>query len=329
MAGLTAEQLERFDEDGYLVVENVFAEEDLAVIEEEYRRILDRVADDLVTRGRIPPLQGTSFSDRYIEAMQHIDDMYAIYQHLDICLPMVEELDDTHTMNAGSAVFHLLTNPRLLDIVESVIGPEIFSNPVQHTRIKPPANCLPDAVTDSNIAATTWHQDAGVINPEADGTHMLTVWLAVTDATVENGCLIAERSSHREDLTPHCPGTAASATTYIPESIIDLDRVVPLEVGAGGLVLLHKLTEHGSLDNRSDSIRWSFDLRYQPIGQPTGRSVFPGFVARSRAYPAQVLTDPEEWAALWWQARDRIVSGEVPWQFNTRWDANARLPVCA
>ena len=27
----------------------------------------------------------------------------------------------------------------------------------------------------------------------------------------------------------HCPGTAASDTTYIPESNIDWDRVVPLE----------------------------------------------------------------------------------------------------
>ena len=276
MAGLTVEQLEKFDDDGYLVVEDVLAREDLAVIEDEYREN-PRPGDGRPGRAGpdLPPLRGTSFSERYIEAMRHIDDMYALYQHLDICLPMVRELDGTHTMNTGSAVFRLLTNPRLLDIVESVIGPEIYSNPVQHTRIKPPAHCLPDAVTDSNIAATTWHQDAGVINPEADETHMLTVWLAVTDATIENGCLIAERASHRDELTMHCPGTAASATTYIPESIIDWDRVVPLEVKAGGAVLLHKLTEHGSLDNRSDDIRWSFDLRYQPIGQPTGRAVFP------------------------------------------------------
>ena len=273
MAGLSVEQLDRFGEDGFLVVEGVLTEEDLAAIEDEYREILDRVAADLVAAGRIPPLRAKSFSDRYVEAMQHIDDMYALYQHLDICLPIVKDLDHTHTMNAGPAVFSLLTNERLLDIVESVIGPEIYSNPVQHTRIKPPARYLPDTVTDSNIAATTWHQDAGVINPEADDTDMPTVWLAVTDATVQNGCLIVDRASHREELTPHCPGTAASATTYIPESIIDGDRVVPLEVKAGGVVLLHKMTEHGSFDNHSDDIRWSFDLCYQPIGQPTGRPV--------------------------------------------------------
>ena len=329
MVGLSGEQLASFREDGYLVVEDVLSAEDLAGVEAEYRDIVGRVTTELAERGRIPAQRGVTFSERYVEAIRHMDDMYALYQHLDICLPMVKELDRSHTMNAGPEVFRLLTNPRLLDIVESVIGPEIYSNPVQHTRIKPPARYLPETVTDANIAATTWHQDNGVVNPEADGTDMLTVWLAITDATVENGCLIVERGSHRDDLTLHCPGTAASATTYIPESIIDWDRVVPLEVGAGGVVLLHKLTEHASLDNRSDSIRWSFDLRYQPIGQPTGRSVFPGFIARSEAHPERVLTDPDEWAELWWQARDRIVDGEVPWQFNARWDANAHLPICA
>ena len=329
MAGLTSEQLDRFHEDGYLVVEDVLTEADLAAVEIEYREIVDRVAADLVEQGKIRPLRGGTFSENYIEAMQQLEDVYDLYQHLDISLPLLDELDASHTMNAGPAVFRLLTNPRLLDIAESVIGPEIYSNPVQHTRIKPPARHLPDAALDANIAAALWHQDSAVIDAEADGTDMLTVWLAVTDATIENGCLIVERGSHREEMTLHCPGKVFAAEIYIPETIIDGDRVVPLEVPAGGAVLLHKMTEHGSLDNLSDDIRWSFDLRYQPIGQPTGRSVFPGFVARSTAHPEQVVTDPEEWADLWWQARDRIANGEVPMHLNARWDANALQPVCA
>ncbi len=209
-----------------------------------------------------------------------------------------------------------------------VIGPEIYSNPVQHTRIKPPARHLPGTALDANIAATLWHQDSAVIDAAADGTDMLTVWLALTDATSENGCLIVERGSHHEDMTLHCPGKIFPAEIYIPESIIDGDRVMPMEVPSGGAVLLHKMTEHGSLDNRSDDIRWSFDLRYQPIGQPTGGSVFPGFVARSSSHPEQVVNDPDEWADLWWEARDRIANGEVPMHLNTRWEANARQPIC-
>ena len=329
MAGLTNRQLNQFDEDGYLIVEDVISPSQLAEIEAEYNTILDDVTPDLVSRGIMKEPHGTSFSERYCEALEQLDDMYELYQHLDISLPMLDSLDHDTAMNAGPAVFHLLTNERLLDIAESLVGPEIYSNPVQHTRIKPPRNRLPAAVTDANIAATLWHQDAAVINTDADETNMLTVWLAITDATIENGCLIATSDSHEQDRTLHCPGKVFPAEIYIPESIVDQDRVTPLEVKAGGMVLLHKLTEHGSLENMTDDIRWSFDLRYQPIGQPTGRSVFPGFVARSMQHPELVVKDPDDWAQLWWDARDRIASGQDEMVFNNRWDVNAGQAVCA
>ena len=326
---LTAQQLRRFEADGYLVVEGLLSDADLARLESSYVELLERATADLVARGRLRPLQGRTFSQRYVEALQQLDDMYALYQHLDISLPMIDSLDRSHTLNTGPEVFRLLTNSRLLDVVESVIGPEIYSNPVQHARIKPPRRHLPGGATDANIAATMWHQDSAVITSDADGADMLTVWLAVTDATVSNGCLIAERGSHHKALSPHCPGKHFSGEIYIPEPLIDHGREVALEAGAGAAVLLHKHTRHGSLHNDSSQVRWSFDLRYQPIGQPTGRAVFPGFVARSAAHPEQVITEPAEWAWLWQQAKDRIVTGEVEMRFNARWDDNARLPMCA
>lgn len=329
MGGLTQDQLEEFDRQGYLVVEDVLAPSDLADIEAEYAAIMERVSTQLVAEGVLRPLEGVSFSDRYIEALQQLDDMYVLYEHLDISLPLLHDLSQHVTMNAGEAVFRLLTNERLLDVAESVLGPEVYSNPVQHTRIKPPRRFLPAAATDTNVAATAWHQDAAVIEPDGDDTNMLTVWLAITDATVENGCLLAVPGSHRGDTTLHCPGKVFPAEIYIPEAIVDRDRVVPLEVGAGGMVLLHKLTEHASLENTTDSIRWSFDLRCQPIGQATGRSVFPGFVARSAADPDSVLTDPAEWAQRWSEARDRIVAGEVDMSFGGRWNHKATQPMCA
>ncbi len=56
---------------------------------------------------------------------------------------------------------------------------------------------------------------------------------------------------------------------------------------------MHKHTIHGSPPNVSDRIRWSLDLRSNPIGQPIGRPEFPGFVARSRLDPESELRDPE------------------------------------
>lgn len=63
---------------------------------------------------------------------------------------------------------------------------------------------------------------------------------------------------------------------------------------------------HPSLSNVSEQIRWSFDLRYNPIGQSTDREAFPGFVARSKAKPESQFPDPDEWDRLWLDCRSRM-----------------------
>ena len=90
------------------------------------------------------------------------------------------------------------------------------------------------------------------------------------------------------------------------------DRRVALEMNPGDVLFLTKLTMHASLPNLSQDIRWSVDLRYQPIGEPTGRPWFPGFVARSRAAPERVLSDAGAWAALWHRARERLAADPLP-----------------
>ena len=96
-------------------------------------------------------------------------------------------------------MFDALTAPGLLDAVESFIGPEIYSNPVQHVRIKVPESRAPrDEKGHVKFGITPWHQDQGVVNPDADETEMLTVWFPLMDADVENGCLSVVPGSHRE-----------------------------------------------------------------------------------------------------------------------------------
>ncbi len=63
------------------------------------------------------------------------------FQPMDISLPGDRIHADT-PMHFGPAVFDMITAPRLLDMVEDLIGPEITSNPIQHVRIKPPERTL-------------------------------------------------------------------------------------------------------------------------------------------------------------------------------------------
>jgi phytanoyl-CoA hydroxylase len=220
-------------------------------------------------------------------------------------------------------VFDVLTSPRLLDVVESVVGPEIFSNPVQHIRMKLPRRAVASGKHNGLVSKIPWHQDNGVILPEADVATILTVWMPLNEATVDNGCLQVIPGSHRGDLFDHCP---TDASLQIPEKLLPTERATPLPMRAGSVLLMTQRTVHSSLDNiTDDEVRISLDLRYQPIGQPSGRPAFPGFVARSAARPESVLRDPAAWAQSWLEARERLAEQQDP-SYN-RWRADAA--VCA
>ncbi len=306
---LTDDQLRFFETQGYLVVENVLGDDVLAPVRAEYDALLDSMMD-----GWGMAREG-DFAEKVVTAYEAGHDWF---QPMDISLPG-DRIEADTPMHIGPAVFDMITAPALLDMVEDLIGSELTSNPIQHVRIKPPERKLREGEIRAHVGGTDWHQDRAVALEEADQTRMVTVWLAVTDATVENGCL--QVVPGRADLLPHCP----QRQTSIAKGFVDTDLAVPLPVKAGGAVIFHPMTPHASLANVSDSIRWSFDLRYNVTGDPTGRGHFPEFVARSRQTPASELRDWREWKRMWDDARARLA--EAPHIDLHRWSADA--PVCA
>ena len=320
MKVLTPEQRRQFDDEGWLLVDDVLdPARDLAPVIDEYAGVLDRLAATLYAEGKLQSLhRDLPFAERLIEICVETQATYG--QHFDIALPQRDVEPDT-PFHAGPAVFRLLTAPRLLDLVEDIVGPEVYSNPVQHVRIKLPQRAALFAEKGNSLVNTVpWHQDNGVVLPEADETEMLTVWLPLHDATVENGCLQVIPRSHLAGLLTHCRIDGVR----IPDALLP-GEPRPVPVRAGSVLLMQRRTVHSSLENRSEGVRWSFDLRYQPVGQPTGRGVFPGFVARSAAHPEQELHDPEAWRRSWERTRAVLSGSEQP-TFN-RWRTDD--PVCA
>ncbi len=330
MRGLTTDQVDQFEEQGFLLVKDVLdPEDDLDPIIVEYEGVLDRLANELFEAGEVSSrYEELPFGERLSQIYAESGRIHS--QYFDFSLPQKGVQADTPYWT-GPSVFNALRNEKILDVTESIIGPEIYSNPVQHVRIKPPEAIVPkDPETGRPLlGATPWHQDSGVVNPEADETEMLTVWFPLLDAPIEAGPLEVLPGSHREGLLPHCPaGTAKNVKggLQIPEEYFGGQaKMVPMPVRRGEILILHRRTVHGSLSNVSDNIRWSFDLRYNPIGQPTGRGSFPGFVARSRSDPDSELHDPDGWAQLWSEARARL-AGSAEQVYN-RWDADD--PSCA
>nr|CAA9253040.1 Phytanoyl-CoA dioxygenase [uncultured Armatimonadetes bacterium] len=280
---LTEEQVRAFREDGVLVAEGVVADADLAPMIAEYEAWIDDRARALHAEGKIADLaEGADFGHR-------IARLYA--QSKEIANGM-----DVMQLR-GPATFAFLRNDNLLDAVECLVGPEITCNPIQHIRAKPPAESAGEGLGFYNVP---WHQDMAVTWQEADDSEIVTCWLALVDATVENGCMEVLPGVWRRGYLPHQPGEGG--TSVCPEALPADVKPRPVPVKKGGIVFMHRCTPHRSTPNYSDAARWSLDLRYQPAGTPTGRPFHPEFVARSRAHPETVLTDHAEWSRRWVEA---------------------------
>lgn len=313
---LSDAQITEFRTQGYLVIDDVIPGSVLHAVRAEYAELMDRLYSDWQAQGLVPDGAGMDFWAKLSASYAAGCDWF---QPMDISLPGGEIATDC-PMHFGPAIFGLVVQDRLLDVVQDLIGPEITSNPIQHVRIKPPSPQLTKDETRAHVTSTDWHQDRGVGHEDADATDMITAWIAITDATVENGCLQVVPGID-DGLLPHCP----QVQTAIAPKHLDTGRAVPLPVKAGGVVLFHPLVPHASLPNTSAGFRWSFDLRFNVTGQNTGRDHFPSFVARSRAAPDTELRDWRGWRDAWFAARDRLaVSPHIPIH---RWASDA--PYCA
>lgn len=315
---LNSDQIKKFETEGYLVVPDLMPTNICEQVNTEYTDLLNSLYEGWFAEGLVQTLGGElDFWGKLLSAYQAGCDYF---QPMDISLPGDRIIADT-PFHIGPAVFNMLTAVPLLDVVEQLIGPELTSNPIQHVRLKPPSVKLDLAEARAHITATDWHQDRAVALEDADQTDMVTVWLAMTDATVENGCLQVQPQTSGQTILPHC----ARTQTGIADGFLNESSAVPLPVKAGGAVLFHPLTPHASLTNITDGFRWSFDIRFNATGQPTGRSHFPDFVVRSRAHPETELSDWRVCKAQWEEARARLAA--VPHIDIHRWSADT--PYCA
>lgn len=312
-AGTNADLRSTLDEHGYVVVEDVLPRAALnRMLDAMARRTADH-ARELERAGGVSGLSGTGLAEQIISVVTSGKRWPA--QVLDITLPQGGIATDTPIF-LDEAAFDLLTHPALLNAVERFLGPEIWLSPVGHTRVKVPQKVAPP--NDGHFGRTVWHQDNGVLLAEADNVDILTVWIPLSEATVDNGCMYVIRTPRQAPLIEHC-----AAGLGIPASNMPAAAPVALPMQPGSVLLLHKRTVHSSLpNNTADDVRISMDLRYQSAEHPNGRPQFPSFLLR-RSGDGQGVTWLE-WQRRWLAARDRLAEQDAG-LFN-RW---SRVEGCA
>ena len=205
-----------------------------------------------------------------------------------------------HTLVFSEALFNLITHPKVLDVLELLIGSDIQFNGDFWVRPKLP---------NEKLTTLPWHQDSAYMPHTENDTH-LTVWLPLVDVKTENGALQFLPGSHKAGLQTYhrVPGEAFAVPVLPPTSSnTDIDT---LEMQKGDLLVFNNLVFHRSLFNRSDRIRWSVDFRFSPTG-----TSLDGLWHEVIACPAresatrQCPTSWQTWSAQWEASphKDRFV----------------------
>ena len=111
MAALTSAQVEQFQREGYLLVENLFDPvADIDPIIAEYQGVLDTLVDELYGRGAISSTHAElPFGQRLIEIYKESGAVHA--QYFDFSLPQADVREDTPFW-AGPAVFAMMRNEK-------------------------------------------------------------------------------------------------------------------------------------------------------------------------------------------------------------------------
>ncbi len=101
-----------------------------------------------------------------------------------------------------------------------------------------------------------WHQDATFLHTEPSS--VVGLWIALDDATRDNGCLVALAGAHRGTLRRRF--TRDGAMHKLDDTPWPNVEPVALEARRGTLVVLHGLLPHASAANRSPHPRHAYSL---------------------------------------------------------------------
>jgi phytanoyl-CoA hydroxylase len=145
------------------------------------------------------------------------------------------------------------TRPDVLALVRSALGTAPISTFLSQFIFK-----------TSGAWGQPWHQDSFYF-PFEPARPVVGVWLAVTEATLENGCLHVLPGSHIEPVHEHVPDARPGAQYgYVEIVDHDMNTSVPVLMQPGDLLLFDSHLMHRSTDNTTPRIRAAMVYHYAP-----------------------------------------------------------------
>lgn len=151
-----------------------------------------------------------------------------------------------------SAMFRTMVgDARILDLLEPILGSDI--------EFLSDKAVFKDHDTDFE---SPWHQDY----PYWQGSHKISLWVALDEATIDNGCLKLVPGSHRSLVTHD--GDADDGLGFghrLDREVAPEDRAVSAPIPQGGAIVFHDLALHASHPNTQGVDRWVWIPTYRSL----------------------------------------------------------------
>jgi len=224
---LTDQQLEQFQQDGHLTVDAFFTAAQIKSAIKDIDIWGQQIRDNLSDEEKSWFLERDAGEDA---PLRKLDD--PVFHR-----PVFQQLAQV---------------PRVKQGIEQLIGPDVciffsqvFMKPAHHGGPKP------------------IHQDNYYFDP-TDHQRQVTLWVALDEATTENGCLYFANGSHLAGVVNHVAPTDEPFNLQVPSNLAQQYKMTAAPVAQGGISIHHGSVFHQSSANRSDFPRRAVAMHFLP-----------------------------------------------------------------
>ncbi len=152
----------------------------------------------------------------------------------------------------------MVSHPTLVGRLGQLLGPD-YVMPLAHH------NCImtkqPEFSSD-----TLWHQDIRFWSFERK--ELISVWVALGDENLDNGCLKVIPGTHRMEFEPHRLDDRIFLRPDVPENQALIETSVSAELHPGDILFFHSRTFHAASRNYTDSAKFSVVFTFRPADNP-------------------------------------------------------------
>lgn len=235
---LTDEQLADYERDGVLLLEGVVPASVIADLRTLFEATVDKMAGQWHREGFIAdPRPDLPFETRFAALREQLPARFPTSWRKILVSP---------------TVYGLWQRPELLGAARSLLGDEVYAHGVWNGRPREPNN---------PIQKVLWHQDAHYYRDwDATDGRLISVWIPIVPVDEESACLEVAVGSHRKGRYERFRGVNRLFT--VADGDLEGYEMRAFRMQPGDALIFSDTTLHQSLDNVSDHVRWSIDIRF-------------------------------------------------------------------